>query len=137
MKTIKDVIGKDTEKEFIGKVIVDNNHTFEGLVADYKQRSIYYIVGKYLKNNKIEFILEDSNQGEKIYKAQKLGFQFHGDFYTQEKEKIGDYRMTIEDPYIYREINLEGEIIGLEEKIRKFHESSKNTKKVFKKTQKD
>jgi len=133
MKLIKDIMffhkmhddePYSEDDSYYGRIILKEDQSFEGMATDYNQTSLYYLVGK-LKNNKMEMLQCSmwDNEIPKSYEAKKEGSRFYGVRIAKSayaEVPVGECKVVVTDPDLYRDWDLEGEIIGLEEQIRRF-----------------
>ena len=59
----------------------------------------------------------------KLYRGKKEGNKFYGDLYARTKTaefSLGECKISFLDPDFYRDMNLDGEVFGLESSVRKF-----------------
>ena len=137
MKKIRDILffhtnyGKsyDVENGFSGRIVVEEDaHTFKGLATDYNHTGTYFIFGKMTKGG-LEMIQSSKEDEElpKLYRVRREGtYRYYGERLAKNafaEETLGECKVVITDPDLYRDWNLEGEIIGLEESIAKFNKS--------------
>ena len=161
MKKIRDVVCyyapydnmHTGNSSYAGKVILKEDDTFEGLVKDYRQEELYLVFG-HMNQDEIEFVqtTKMDKRLPKVYRVKKEGFKYYGNISAKTsmaEAALGECGVYFSDPDIYREVNYEGEIIGLEDSIQMFKKDlgmesrfllaqmSKEKNKVYtKKTQK-
>ena len=132
MKKIRDVVcsyapydqmltGKNS---FTGRIVLNEDNSFEGLIRDYRQEELYFVFG-HMDPEHMEFVqtAKFDRQLPKLYRAKKEGFKYYGDILAKSsmaEAALGECGVYMADPDIYREVNTEGEILGLEDTIKMF-----------------
>ena len=126
MKKLNDITTNTTsygevyhdDDQMIGKIIISDDKTFEGVIADSEKE--YFVFGKI--DDKTLSLYQELDDYNKLYKVEKQGRTYFGDCFIKTKyykKSIGECKVRITNPDEYREVNEQGEIIALNNKIKK------------------
>ena len=148
MKTVKDIYFHFAgygdiyrpEDSFFGRILLNDDSSFEGIVEDYYQTNHYYVFGKITEQKKIELIRSSKRDLSipVLYRGDIENGRYYGSTFCKTRfteEPIGECKVAIKDPEVYREI-LPGETAAIEKSIGVFlktmgEETSGLRKKYF------
>jgi len=125
MKRIKDIRTNTTsygdiyilENQIAGRILVGEDNHFEGIIAHYDDN--FLVTGK-INEEKIEMLLKNKEKS-KLYKVEKDGNTYYGDYFVKEDSfeyPIGECMIDIMNPEEYRTL-FPGEEKILEEEIKR------------------
>ncbi len=145
MKSIREVILKeafydemyDPEDSFIGKIIIDEDEKFEGIVQNYNHTSRHFVFGL-IKDDKMRLYRCTKSDKElpKVYRGNKESlYRFEGEVSATTafaECPLGECRMTVMDPNLYYDIDEDQEIQQVGELVDDFKKSlGKDTEALY------
>ena len=135
MKQIRDILcyqtgyGEmySTEDASIGRIVIQEDHSFEGFIEDYGFSTRYFVFGKINPEEGMELVKCRMYDKEipKLYRGKQEGNRFYGDYLAKSsfaEVELGECKVTVLNPDSYREVG-EIEIETLEQETKRFHDS--------------
>ncbi len=130
MKKIRDIMCSyspydelnNGNNSFVGKVVLKEDNSFEGVVKNYRMEEIFLVFG-HVEHEYMEFIQTTKFDSHlpRLYRVKRTGYKYYGDISSKtskDETSLGECGVYFADPDIYRDVNTEGEIIGLEDTIK-------------------
>ena len=124
-----------TEDQWFGRVIVNEDRTFEGIATDYYENENYYIFGSHINDKLVlyRFQLDDTTRFAHKYTCGKAGKKFYGTTFVTDsfiEIPIGDCKVAFMDAEKTREVT-EAEIEKVKDYIESYKDSLNDNQKAL------
>lgn len=130
MELIKDIVTNTTcygstysdDNRCSGKIILKDDESFEGLIVNQDNES--FIVTGILSLYEMQMHINEDSVLKlyRLYKEDLDRNKYYGDYFIElpnYEQPLGECMVRVLEPTIYRDVNLKGEIAGLQEMMAK------------------